>query len=188
MSTGLTTDLETLEREARARLGAVATVVELDALASELVGKRSELARLGRSLGQLDLDARREAGAAIQAVRASLEEQMAARRRQLEADERRSALEADRLDLTEVIGGSLRGHLHLLTQTRDELEDVFVGMGYRVAEGPEVETDWYNFEALNMPPPTRPAACGTPCTWNRVLNGRPSRRCCAPTPLPCRSG
>jgi phenylalanyl-tRNA synthetase alpha chain len=56
------------------------------------------------------------------------------------------------MDLTEVLGDSGRGHLHLLTQTRDELEDVFVGMGYRVAEGPEAETDWYNFEALNMPP------------------------------------
>ena len=64
---------------------------------------------------------------------------------------------ADRLDLTEVIPASVRsapgrGHLHLVTQARDELEDVFVGMGFTVAEGPEAETDWYNFEALNMPP------------------------------------
>ena len=45
-----------------------------------------------------------------------------------------------------------RGHLHLVTQARAELEDLFVGMGFTVAEGPEAETDWYNFEALNMPP------------------------------------
>jgi phenylalanyl-tRNA synthetase alpha chain len=74
------------------------------------------------------------------------------RRTRLEADERRRRLEAERLDLTEVPPGPpTRGRLSLITQTRDELEDVFVGMGYSVAEGPEVETDWYNFEALNIP-------------------------------------
>ena len=60
------------------------------------------------------------------------------------------ALAADRLDLTEVLPGP-PGHLHLVTQVREELEDVFLGMGYEIAEGPEVETDWYNFTALNMP-------------------------------------
>ena len=54
-----------------------------------------------------------------------------------------------------------RGHRHLVTQTRDELEDVFVGMGFTVAEGPEVETDWYNFEALNIPPAHPARGCGT---------------------------
>ena len=51
-----------------------------------------------------------------------------------------------------VPGADARGHLHLVTQTRDALEDVFVGMGFEVAEGPEIETDWYNFGALNIPP------------------------------------
>jgi phenylalanyl-tRNA synthetase alpha chain len=74
------------------------------------------------------------------------------RRTELQAAERRRRLEAERMDLTEVTGGLLRGRLHLVTQAREELEDIFVGMGYRVAEGPEVETDWNNFEALNMPP------------------------------------
>ena len=71
--------------------------------------------------------------------------------------ERDSALVADRLDLTEVILDHVtsplqRGHLHLVSQARADLEDVFVGMGFSVAEGPEAESDWYNFEALNMPP------------------------------------
>ena len=77
----------------------------------------------------------------------------------LQEEERRSRLASDRLDLTELpdpsgtgLGsiGAL-GHLHLVQRTRDELEDVFVGMGFTVAEGPEVETDFYNFEALNIP-------------------------------------
>nr|MDQ6909762.1 phenylalanine--tRNA ligase subunit alpha [Actinomycetota bacterium] len=77
---------------------------------------------------------------------------VANRRSELRADRRKQLLDAQRLDLTEVIGRRERGHLHLVTQTRDELEDLFVGMGYTVAEGPEVETDRNNFEALNMPP------------------------------------
>ena len=82
---------------------------------------------------------------------------MATRRTTLAQAERVALLAADRLDLTEVIPEQVtsplsRGHLHLVTQARDELEDVFVGMGFVVAEGPEAETDWYNFEALNMPP------------------------------------
>ncbi len=74
-------------------------------------------------------------------------------------DERRSAVAAtaiearvqsERLDLTEYVAKPARGHAHLVTQAWERLEDVFVGMGFRVAEGPEVETDWHNFEALNM--------------------------------------
>src|SRR5690606_8733557 len=74
------------------------------------------------------------------------------RRSELEAEARRARLAAERLDLTEVIDTTQLGHLHLVTQAHDELEDVFVGMGFTVAEGPEIETEWYNFGALNFPP------------------------------------
>ena len=63
-----------------------------------------------------------------------------------------SQLAAERLDLTEVIGAADSGHAHITTQAWERLEDVFIGLGFQVAEGPEVETDFYNFEALNMPP------------------------------------
>jgi phenylalanyl-tRNA synthetase alpha chain len=82
-----------------------------------------------------------------------------ARRTGLEREDRARRLDEERLDLTEAasittapVAPPDRGHLHLVTQTRDELEDTFVAMGFMVAEGPEAETDWYNFEALNMPP------------------------------------
>jgi phenylalanyl-tRNA synthetase alpha chain len=95
----------------------------------------------------------------INAARARLTDLVAERRGLLEAAERRSRVEAERLDLTEAaalgpVGPALppRGHLNLVTTTRDELEDTFVALGFSVAEGPEAETDWYNFEALNMPP------------------------------------
>ena len=74
--------------------------------------------------------------------------------RPLAAEQRQAQLAAERLDLTETLDAyrPSRGHLHLVTQAHERLEDVFVGMGFTVAEGPEVETDWYNFTALNMPP------------------------------------
>ncbi len=139
---------------------AVASASSTDALAvveSELLGKRSELTRAHRALGGLEPEARREAGRRLNELRTRLETLLSARRHELAASERAEALHADRLDLTEVIVDRVRsplarGHLHLVTQARAELEDVFVSMGFTVAEGPEAETDWYNFEALNIPP------------------------------------
>ncbi len=76
---------------------------------------------------------------------------IAAARERLAAGARAAQYEAERLDLSEKLGEIRRGSLHLNTQARDRLEDVFVGMGFTIAEGPEVETAWYNFEALNIP-------------------------------------
>jgi phenylalanyl-tRNA synthetase alpha chain len=139
---------------------AIAAAVSTDALAeveTELLGKRSVLTRAHRTLGSLSPEARKEAGRRLNEVRARLEAQLAARRSELAEAERAEAMRADRLDLTEVIPAAVlsspaRGHLHLVSQARAELEDVFVGMGFTVAEGPEAESDWYNFEALNIPP------------------------------------
>jgi phenylalanyl-tRNA synthetase alpha chain len=156
-NTAIDIDIEGLADEgARAIDGAGST----DALAqveTDLLGKRSVLSRAHRALGRLEPEARKEAGRRLNEVRESLEEKLASRRAELARSERMAALEADRLDLTEVIPQTVlaapaRGHLHVVTQARAELEDVFVGMGFTVAEGPEAETDWYNFEALNMPP------------------------------------
>ena len=143
--------LDELEREGRARLEAATTVAELQQTLSEVVGKRSLLAARKQGLGALEPDERRTQGQALNEVRARLEAAATKVEQQLAAAERSARLEAERLDLTELLPGPTRGHLSLITQTRDELEDVFVGMGYTVAEGPEVETDWHNFEALNMP-------------------------------------
>ena len=81
-----------------------------------------------------------------------VEAAIAERRQKLESAEREVQLQAERLDLTEVPSAVATGHAHIVTQAWEELEDVFVGMGFQVAEGPEVETDWHNFDALNIPP------------------------------------
>ncbi len=150
-------DPEAIARDGAAEIAAAATTEALAQVETEWLGKRSVLSRANRALGALELEARKEAGRRLQEVRSTLEARLADRRAELARAERAAALTADRLDLTEVIparvtSSTARGHLHLVSQARDELEDVFVGMGFTVAEGPEAETDWYNFGALNMPP------------------------------------
>jgi phenylalanyl-tRNA synthetase alpha chain len=150
-------DVTDVEQRAATALGQAGSIEELDRAVTEVLGKKSELARVHRTLGGLDPDARREAGRLLHEARQRLEALEAGRRTELAAAERRADLAADRLDLTEVVPSDVtspmvRGHQHLVATTRDELDDVFVAMGFTVAEGPEAESDWYNFEALNIPP------------------------------------
>jgi phenylalanyl-tRNA synthetase alpha chain len=152
---GTLVDTDAIERAAMAAIATAATTAALAQVETHTLGKRSELALSHRALGGLDAERRKALGARLHELRSRLETALGARRAVLTASERATALAADRLDLSEigeVATPMRRGNLHLVTQTRDELEDVFVGMGFTVAEGPEVETDWYNFEALNMPP------------------------------------
>ncbi|HLF40185.1 MAG TPA: phenylalanine--tRNA ligase subunit alpha [Acidimicrobiia bacterium] len=138
------------EERARARAGAGAAADDaaLDELDRSLLGKRSVLAAVKQAIKDLPPEDRPAAGQAMSAFRDQVTELLEARRKALAAGREE---EIDRLDLTLPGRGRGRGHLHLITQVQRELEDVFVGLGYEVAEGPEVETDWYNFEALNMP-------------------------------------
>ncbi|MBU6328638.1 MAG: phenylalanine--tRNA ligase subunit alpha [Acidobacteria bacterium] len=144
-------DIERIRAAAPAAVEAASSVDELRAVEADLLGRRGSLTELKKGLGALDPDARREVGAALNLARGSIEELVEARRAALEGAERAAVIAAERLDLTERTGHRTRGALHLVTQTWDRLVDVFIGMGFTVAEGPEVETDWYNFEALNIP-------------------------------------
>ncbi len=148
----LVAEIGRLEDDARARLAASATLDELRAAETEVTGKRSPLTGLRRRLGSLDDEGRRTVGKVLNAANDAVRAAATERRAVLEAAQRAEQLLAERLDLTEVLPGRPAGHLHLVTQAIQELEDVFVGMGFTVAEGPEVETDWHNFGALNFPP------------------------------------
>jgi phenylalanyl-tRNA synthetase alpha chain len=148
-------NFDVLEAEATSALTDARSSADLAEAVAGALGKRSALALAHRQLGALDPDARREAGARLHEIRGRLEGVAEQRRVDLAAADRAAMLAADRLDLTEETGAVSpigRGRLHLVTQTARALEDVFVGLGFAVAEGPEAETDWYNFEALNMPP------------------------------------
>jgi phenylalanyl-tRNA synthetase alpha chain len=144
-------DVEELEADARERIAKLSSLDELRAFEVDVLGKRSPLALLRQGVGKLGPDERRVVGQAVNTAREAITGALDERRAALEVEARRATLEADRLDLTEVLPGAGSGHLHLVTQAIAELEDVFLGMGYTIAEGPEVETDWNNFGALNFP-------------------------------------
>jgi phenylalanyl-tRNA synthetase alpha chain len=158
----IATTLETIEAEASARFDSAGDLAAVRAVERDVLGKRSPLARLHTLLGRLAPEQRREVGAWINATRGRLQERADAITAALEHADRLARADAERLDLTEFTSRPLhaplaglahgRGRLNLVTQTRTELEDTFLAMGYAVEEGPEAETDWYNFEALNMPP------------------------------------
>ena len=142
--------LDAVAAQAAAAVDAAADLDALHAVEIELTGKRSVLTEAKKELGGLEPEQRRVIGQRVNAVRTEVAQLVQTRRDVLAAAERRRQLDHERLDLTER-EPARAGHLHLVTQARDHLEDVFVGMGFTVAEGPEVETDFYNFEALNLP-------------------------------------
>lgn len=143
--------LEQLRTESPARIEQAATVVELEDLAAEVTGKRSPIAAGRRSLASAPPDERRDLGRALNDVALELNALIDARRAALEAVEASQALETDRVDVTLPGRVPPRGTTHLIQQVMDEIVDIFVAMGYTAATGPEVETEFYNFTALNFP-------------------------------------
>ena len=134
---------------AKDQIDKVEAASDLEEFERTFLGKRSAATAANQGIKDLAPDERPRAGQAVSAYKAAVTELVEARRAAL-GDGAGEAL--DRLDLTLPGRGLGRGHLHLITQVQQELEEVFLGLGYEVAEGPEVETDFYNFEALNMPP------------------------------------
>ncbi len=129
----------------------VADLAGLEEARVRFLGRKAALTTMLRSIPELPPADRPNVGKFGNLVKRQLEEALEARQAVLEAGELVDALEHDRLDVT-LPGRTLPlGHLHLITSTRREIEDIFVSMGYSVAEGPEIETDYYNFEALNHP-------------------------------------
>ena len=123
----------------------------LKAIEPMLFGKKSTLGGLKRLMGEVDAQERADVGQALNEAQLFVRAAHEAAKKQFELSDRQAQLETERLDLTESLHVTNRGHLHLVTQTMERLEDVFVGMGFTVSEGPQAETDWYNFEALNLP-------------------------------------
>lgn len=148
---GAGVNLDAARTEALAAIAATAPgdADALDALERRYLGRRTSVAaRAKEAIKDLPPQARPEAGRALSAFTAEIRAALDARR----AEAAPAPAGPPPLDLTAGGHGRRRGHLHLITQTRRTLEDVFCGMGYEVVEGPEVEDDWHNFEALNIPP------------------------------------
>lgn len=145
----------TLETERERGLRAIAEAASLEELERARVaflGRRSPWSEVQRSLGSLSPEARRELGRLANEVKAALDDALAARRAELEARAEDELLRSDRVDVTLPGRRPRPGSFHPLTIVQEEIVGIFTRMGYRVAEGPEIEDDWHNFEALNIPP------------------------------------
>ena len=145
---------ETIAELARAAPLRIAAATDLDELArveAETVGKQSPIAAARRGLGALDPNERRDAGRRINEVAAELSELIELKRSDLASGEQAARLEADAVDVTLPGRKPPRGTHHLITRVMDEIVDIFVSLGYTVTTGPEAETEYYNFTALNFP-------------------------------------
>jgi phenylalanyl-tRNA synthetase alpha chain len=144
-------DIEQLARDARIQIETATTVAELDAAKTAHLGKNGPLVLLLRNIKDLPPEQRGHVGKNGNVARKQLEALVQQRHDQLAAAELDEQLRADVLDVTLPARSMPQGSLHLLTQTRRLLEDIFLGMGYDVVDAPEVENEWYGFTALNTP-------------------------------------
>jgi len=133
------------------RIAATADLQELDSVRVALLGKSGEITAKLKSLGAMDPDARAAEAPKIHAEREAVTNAIAERKAALEAAELERRLATETIDLSLPATESVNGTVHPVSQVMDELAEIFADLGFSVAEGPEIETQWYNFTALNMP-------------------------------------
>jgi phenylalanyl-tRNA synthetase alpha chain len=138
--------------EALAAVAAAGTLDELKAARIAHEGDRAPLSLASAEIGALPPEARADAGRRVGAARSQLRQALRDRQKDLEAERDRQVLVTEAVDVTLPGGRTPAGARHPVTTLADRLSDVFVAMGYEVAEGPEAEAEWYNFDALNIPP------------------------------------
>ncbi|WP_223067853.1 phenylalanine--tRNA ligase subunit alpha [Paenibacillus caui] len=143
--------LEQLKQEALAELNEVIDAGRLNELRVKYLGKKGALTEILRGMGSLSAEERPVIGQVANEVRSAIETLIESKQQQFEQQETERRLAAEKLDVT-LPGRPLKqGGVHPLNRVIQEIEDIFIGMGYSIAEGPEVETDYFNFEALNLP-------------------------------------
>ena len=148
----LTDQLADLESESVQTIAAAATEADLEALRISLLGKKGRLSAVLGSMGRLGPQERPLVGQRANDLKERVQAQLAARMDWLKSSAMTERLERERLDVTAPPSFIPPGHRHPLIATTEEILDIFAGLGYRVSEGPEIESDHYNFTALNIPP------------------------------------
>lgn len=136
---------------ALARIGSAAAPQDLEAVRVEVLGRKGTLAGLSKDMGKLSPEERKTLGASLNATRQMLESAFDAKKAGFDSAALNAKLDAEWLDLTLPSLGLPPGHLHPVTQIQQEIEDLFRSLGFTVLDGPEVETEYYNFDALNIP-------------------------------------
>lgn len=144
--------IEELREEALEAVAAAESTADLEQIRVKYLGRSAELTEIKKSIGSLPPEQRKEVGGSANRVSRAVEAAISERFEQLAAVEREERLRAEAVDVTLPGVPYPKGHLHPSQRVIDDVVDFFVGLGYRVAEGPEVETDYYNFTALNIPP------------------------------------
>jgi phenylalanyl-tRNA synthetase alpha chain len=144
--------LEQAMADAPAAVDSAATVAELEKTESELLGKDSTVGRVRRSMGNLDDELKPKVGSKLNQASSRIQELLAARRSELEVVEEERRLREEAIDVTLAALEIPAGSLHLVQRTIDDVVDIFIGLGYQVATGPEADLSYYNFDALNTPP------------------------------------
>ena len=144
-------DIAKLKDRALAETGAAGSIAALEEVRVAYTGRRSELAEILSTIGRLSPEERGVIGKAANIARREIEAALGTRKAELEAAELTQQLANDRTDVTLPGDPYPRGAMHLLSQVRLELEEIFLALGYEIADGPEVETEHYNFTALNTP-------------------------------------
>jgi phenylalanyl-tRNA synthetase alpha chain len=143
--------LDEIVEEAKATFAATASLPALDQAKARFLGKSGLITELMKGLGGMAPEARKEAGARINKAKAQIEELLKARREAIEAEALQAQLRLEALDVTLPGRGRGVGGLHPVTRTLQRIERLFASIGFDVAEGPEIESDFYNFTALNIP-------------------------------------
>lgn len=145
------TELQTLQQEAKAAIAQTTSLDSLEQLRVNYLGKKGKLSLILRGMGQLSAEDRPRIGSSANEVKEALQTQLDQQYQVLQTAQIQAKLASETLDVT--LPGVSRplGRLHPLNSTVDKMLDIFVGLGYTIATGPQVETDYYNFEALNIP-------------------------------------
>lgn len=143
--------LEAVRAAATREAAESASTEDVANISTRHLGRKSEYTQIKKSLRDLPEDARRDVGRTANQVQQAIEAAIERRLEELEATLGMARLQSERVDVTLPGRRPVRGALHPLTQVIEEIVDVFVGLGFRVVEGPEAETEWYNFQALNIP-------------------------------------
>ena len=170
-----TPELAALFTEASAAAAAAADADAIEHVRVQFLGRKSRLTEILRSIATLPVAERPVVGKLGNVVRTELERLITDREAELRGASLATALAAERIDVT-LPGAPLPlGHRHLISRTVREVEDIFLGLGYKVAEGPEIELDYYNFTALNTPPDHPRARSTTPSSSTQTRCGAPAR-------------
>jgi len=143
--------LQAFTKAAEALINDSKNAADLQALRVQFTGKKSLLTGWSKQLGSLDAEDKKRFGGMLHDVRSSIQAALTHQQQQLETQALNAKLNAERVDITQPARGTTKGHLHPVTMTAQRMQQYFIQAGFNVATGPEVESDYYNFEALNIP-------------------------------------